>query len=267
MIKLVVSDLDGTLLRKGKQALEPETLELIRRMQEQGILFIAASGRQYPNMYRLFESVADNMYFICENGSLVMHQEKVCSKKSIKKSIGMELIHEILETEEAEVLVSGETTSYIIPKKKSYQEFLINMVKNNITTITNPEQIQEDFIKISAFWQGYPSVPQDMVEHYRGKYRDRLQVVVSGNEWLDFIPLDAGKGSALNYLMDDLNISKEETMVFGDNENDISMLLLTPNSYVMSHASDKIKQFGNRECRYVDDVLLTLLEGSYQRKI
>jgi Cof subfamily protein (haloacid dehalogenase superfamily) len=264
MIKLIVSDLDGTLLRKEKQILEPETLVLIRRLQEHGILFVAASGRQYPNMYRLFESVADNMYFICENGSLVMHHGKVCSKKSIEHSIGMELINDIQEIEEAEVLISGETTSYIIPKRKSYQEFLIDLVKNNITTITDPEQIQEDFIKISVFLEGYNNIPKELVERFRRKYSDRLQAVISGSEWLDFIPLDAGKGSALNYLMGNLGITKDETMVFGDNENDISMLSLTANSYVMSHAADKIKQFGNKECKFVDDVLLTLLEGSCQ---
>ncbi|MDF2941811.1 MAG: ybjI [Herbinix sp.] len=262
MIKLVVSDLDGTLLRKEKQRLEPETLELIRCLQEQGVIFAAASGRQYPNMYRMFESAIGNMYFICENGSLVMHQGKVCSKKSIDRNVGMELINDILDTEDAEVLISGETTSYIIPKKEAYEDFLIDLVKNNITTITDARQIQEDFIKISAFWQGNNNIPKDLEEHLRRKYSDRLQAVVSGNEWLDFIPLDAGKGNALTYLMDDLGISKEETMVFGDNENDISMLLLTDNSYVMSHASDNIKQFGKKECRYVDDVLKLLIEES-----
>ncbi len=261
MIKLIVSDLDGTLLRKDKQSLEQETLDLIRKLQELGILFVAASGRQYPNMYNLFESVGKNMYFICENGGLVIHQDKVYRKNCIDKALGMELINDINTTGNAEVLISGERTSYIMPKKKSYQDFLIDQVKNDMTIISTPEQIREEFIKISLFVEGRETVPDFIKETFRSKYEEKLQVVVSGNEWLDFIPLDAGKGNALNFLMESLGITKEETMVFGDNENDITMLALTPNSYVMSHAKDHIKQFGARQCRYVDDVLSSLIEG------
>ena len=72
MIKLVASDLDGTLLLNGAQQLPEEIFPLIRELKKLGILFVAASGRQYPNMRRLFDSVADEMAFICENGALAV---------------------------------------------------------------------------------------------------------------------------------------------------------------------------------------------------
>ena len=65
MIKLVASDLDGTLLLNGAQQLPEEIFPLIRELKKLGILFVAASGRQYPNMRRLFDPVADEMAFIC----------------------------------------------------------------------------------------------------------------------------------------------------------------------------------------------------------
>ena len=61
MIKYVASDLDGTLLRNGAQSLDAEVFDLIRRLKEKGIHFIAASGRQYDNLYRLFEPVQDEI--------------------------------------------------------------------------------------------------------------------------------------------------------------------------------------------------------------
>ena len=54
MIKLVASDLDGTLLFKGAQSLPEEIFPLIRQLKELGILFVAASGRQYANMKKMF---------------------------------------------------------------------------------------------------------------------------------------------------------------------------------------------------------------------
>lgn len=63
MIKMVASDLDGTLLQNGAQALKPPVFELIRDLREKGILFVAASGRQYPNMRRMFSEVWKDILF------------------------------------------------------------------------------------------------------------------------------------------------------------------------------------------------------------
>ena len=47
MIRLIASDLDGTLLKNGAQMLSPEIFELIPALKKRGIHFVAASGRQY----------------------------------------------------------------------------------------------------------------------------------------------------------------------------------------------------------------------------
>ena len=46
MIKLIASDLDGTLLRNGAQEVDPKVYDLIRTLKEKGVHFAAASGRQ-----------------------------------------------------------------------------------------------------------------------------------------------------------------------------------------------------------------------------
>ena len=72
MIKLVVSDIDGTLLKEGTDQINPEMFDAIRQMRARGILFAASSGRQYASMRHVFEPVANDMIFIAENGSNVM---------------------------------------------------------------------------------------------------------------------------------------------------------------------------------------------------
>lgn len=49
MIKLIASDLDGTLLQNEAQELTPRAIELIRALTQKGVHFVAASGRQYAN--------------------------------------------------------------------------------------------------------------------------------------------------------------------------------------------------------------------------
>ena len=50
MIKMVVSDIDGTLLTEGTDQMNPEYYDVLRELKKKGILFVAASGRQYASM-------------------------------------------------------------------------------------------------------------------------------------------------------------------------------------------------------------------------
>ena len=54
MIKLIASDIDGTLLTNHGQIVPDRTADLIRRLIDKGIYFTAASGRQYSNLRRMF---------------------------------------------------------------------------------------------------------------------------------------------------------------------------------------------------------------------
>ena len=61
MIKLIASDLDGTLLQNGSQELTPRAIKLIHEITQKGIRFAAASGRQYDNERRVFHEIKDEI--------------------------------------------------------------------------------------------------------------------------------------------------------------------------------------------------------------
>ena len=72
-IKFIAADMDGTLLDEQGQ-LDPSFFELYEELKDQGIQFAAASGRQYYSLIHTFEPIKDEMLFIAENGTLVMHR-------------------------------------------------------------------------------------------------------------------------------------------------------------------------------------------------
>ncbi len=72
-IKFVAADMDGTLLDENSQ-LNPDFFDIYQQLENKGILFAAASGRQYYSLIDTFAPVKDNMLFVAENGTLVMHQ-------------------------------------------------------------------------------------------------------------------------------------------------------------------------------------------------
>ena len=91
---MVLSDLDGTLLRNGAQTLPENVFPLIRKLTDLGIIFVAASGRQYANMRRMFAPVADEIAYICENGALAMYKGQCLYKEAFPNSpVGFLLLH------------------------------------------------------------------------------------------------------------------------------------------------------------------------------
>ena len=85
-IKLICSDIDGTLLQYGKKELEDEIFEQIRELHRRGILFCPASGRQYTSLRKLFAPVADCCVFLCENAQKFWENRSVRMQKTRKLS-------------------------------------------------------------------------------------------------------------------------------------------------------------------------------------
>ena len=69
MIRLIASDVDGTLIKDSTPDLYPEMVEAIKKLKERGILFCAASGRQYESLQNVFRDVAGEIAYIAENGA------------------------------------------------------------------------------------------------------------------------------------------------------------------------------------------------------
>lgn len=85
-IKLICSDIDGTLLQYGRKELEGEIFEQIRELHRRGILFCPASGRQYTSMRKLFAPVADCCVFLCENGGVIYKDEQCIAKNPMPRA-------------------------------------------------------------------------------------------------------------------------------------------------------------------------------------
>lgn len=87
MVKLVVSDIDGTLVGDGQGAefLSPEYFQEIERLYDKGIRFMVCSGRQRQSVKKMFAPVADKIFLGCDGGSLVFDHEKLLFSKAIQK--------------------------------------------------------------------------------------------------------------------------------------------------------------------------------------
>ena len=95
MIKLIASDIDGTLVKEGSHEIDPAYYDVIRELKEAGIIFCACSGRQYHSMMELFKPVADDIYFIASNGTVVRTRDRVLHSWKIDPELYIPLIERL----------------------------------------------------------------------------------------------------------------------------------------------------------------------------
>ena len=258
MIKLIASDLDGTLLQNGSTEVPREIFEWIMKLKERGIIFAAASGRQYHSLRNLFEPVKDDIAYICENGALTIYQGEIIDRQEIPKELGQEIIRLIEAEEGTEALISGTYTSYINPKSPDYEE-RIRFLGNQYKIVSDLTEIGEPYIKI-ALYEKAGTEDNDRQKYWQEKMPESVKVVTSGNDWLDMLFPWIHKGVGMKALSKHLGIEKEETMSFGDNYNDVEMFETSGVAVAVNTQKDGLL----KRCTYTSDTVAGFLQEFFQ---
>ncbi|MBU3841351.1 MAG: Cof-type HAD-IIB family hydrolase [Candidatus Ruminococcus intestinipullorum] len=260
MIKLVASDLDGTLLQNGSQELSPRAIRLISELIDRGVHFVSASGRQYDNQKRLFGDLSNKISFIAENGSMCIHDGELVSLTTIEKTLANRILEELKKQSNFEILVSTEKCCYLENNVPEFVNHIVNVLKNTTQVIDDVRNIQEPIIKIAiCSMQDGSHIVDKYLQHLQSMFGNEIKVVTSGNIWIDFIAPGSNKGTALLQLMNLLHIQPDECLAFGDQYNDIEMLQAVGTSYAMSNAAPGISYYSNFVTNSVEDVLEELL--------
>lgn len=260
MPKLIASDIDGTLMPYGQSGLPLELFPLIRRMRQAGVAFCAASGRQYHSLRRLFAPVADEIYFLCENGAVVFgpgqeDSAPVLSKTAMPREDALALARAIAALPDCAALLSGQYTAYICNWEESSIRRMEDWTGNLVCRVDALEEIPEDILKVSAFC---PKGPEDARTCLGPQWGEPYHMAVAGPEWLDFTLAD--KGAGLRGLCRALDIDPADAAAFGDNWNDVPMLEAIGQPWLMENADPALKEKFPQRCADV----LPVLEGFLQ---
>lgn len=242
MIKLIASDIDGTLLPPGERALNPELFDLILKLKEQGILFVAASGRQLASLQTLLQPVVNDISFIAENGAVCIHENELVASTEIERDLAFRIIDALQNHPNCKPLVSCMDTCYVEAGDDDYLYEIRHTYHNVAAPIEDFHSIQDPILKV-AF-----AVTADIngtYDYFQKLFGSEIKVVTSGNDWIDFIPFHSNKGTALEMLLNKLGMSPADVVSFGDQQNDIEMLTLTGQSYVVSSASPEVAKYAS----------------------
>lgn len=265
MIRLIATDIDGTIVKDSSPEIYPEFPRLVGKLIDRGYLFAAASGRAYPSIRRLFAPVADRIFYIAENGAHIARGNTDLSLTKMKREDVCGIMRQLraLYPEGCNVVVSTPGTTMLETKDQAFIDFMTNNYRNRILLTDDVLREERDILKIAVHHSG--SIRRLGEDLLIPAWKDRVKVCMAGEEWVDFMDAAVDKGNALRFLQTHLGIRPEETMAFGDNANDIGLLRAAGVSYAVENAREEVRRAATGVCpgyekRGVYERLLGLLE-------
>lgn len=259
MIKLICSDIDGTLVKDGSIHINPEIFDVILKLKEKGIHFAAASGRQAASIERVFEPIREKIFYIAENGGYIGCYGRTLFTRKISREKLTEIVRELRELGDCEFMLAGARYSYTESKNTEFLDWLLNEYHYQLKQVDDVLACDDEFVKLSVYRE------HDVDKHIKGitdKWKDEMQIACAGAVWMDFMEKNVNKGSAIRELQEALSITREETMAFGDQLNDIQMLESAYYSYAVANARPETKAVARFEAgSYEEDGVLKVLKN------
>ena len=232
--------MDGTLLNSNHEV-SNRFFELYEALKQRGILFVAASGRQYNSIVDKLEPIKNEIIVIAENGGFVKQNDSELvltplpqqAKNTILDVLeNVANVHPVLCSKD-NAFLTNTSTEFMNKLKEYYTEY---------TLLDNLKAHEGEIIKIAIYhFESSEKYIYPVVEHLEGD----LKVKVSGANWVDISSPNANKGYALDFIQKKYNITPKETMVFGDYNNDLEMLALADYSFAMENAHPNVKKVAN----------------------
>lgn len=251
MIRLIASDIDGTLLQNGEKQISQRLFTLIDQLAARGIRFVPASGRPYASLSPLFAPVREHLSYICENGALLMDGPTCFALTEIPRTDALRMADEIIEYGNLQVLISGTSARFILNGNLNWLKQVGYFVGREVAPVEKIEQITEPILKVTAWCPS--GVTEQIRSTFERRWADQYSVAIAGEQWLDITLADKGKG--LRKMAQYFSVEREEVMAFGDNFNDLPMFREAGISYAMAGAAPQIQASATHICSCVEDVL------------
>lgn len=254
MIKLIVSDLDGTLLDHSKKV-SPREQAALKKVKEADILLCLASGRMNVEMQQVLEEIGHRAYSVSQNGAFIHLEDGSFLKSQLFEPELAYLTYQLLKDFDlVKIVCSGEANyiTHLTPASDEVQSrtFRPFIIKEDIEHSLKSEL---PICKISTF--GDIQILLTLKALLEEKLGDQVELFISDKDCLDIMPRQVSKGNSLLVLIEQLGLKQEEIACIGDSFNDVSMFGITPHSFAMKGAHLEVKQKANYHVESVAEAI------------
>ncbi|WP_239632995.1 HAD family hydrolase [Paenibacillus sp. H1-7] len=261
MIKLIVSDLDGTLLQRGHHIHDKDRAALHRAL-ESGIQLCFASGRMHPEIVHVMEELQLKVHSVSQNGAYVHSSNgKLLQQDTFDTALIRELATVALAMPLVTVMCAPD--HYVLTELNERNAHIKDNLLAPLHIMPNAiEAMGSELMCGKITYLGEIEHLLVLQKQLLGTYGERIDAYISDVDCLDVMPRHVSKGTGLRALQQHLGILPEETVCIGDSFNDVPMFAVTPNSFAMAHSHPELKAKAAREAASVADAVAWALQAA-----
>ena len=243
MIKLIVSDVDGTILTKEQNEVTGGMLCAIDSLKKAGKRVAVASGRTYGSLENLFSAVKEDLYFICCDGAVIIHNDKVIYCKQIGVGDVMDVIKRP-EYENCGIMLCTPKIPYVIRGSEDFSITAEAQSGEETFYVEKLHDIKEPIVKIAVWSKKGDAQPLNFLPK-------SLRVAYNVGEWCEYTSAISNKGLAVSDLQMRLYLTKYDTAAVGDGVNDMEMMKKAKLAVSANSAAQPLREICNF---HTDDV-------------
>ncbi|MEC2055988.1 HAD family phosphatase [Peribacillus psychrosaccharolyticus] len=259
MIKLVLSDMDGTFLNNSGDFNRELYQNVKKIMKQKGVIFAPVTGKQCERVEEIFGEDADDLWILGDSATRIKHNKEFIYESLLGNKLGLEIIQFLEEISLEHTIIACTKDGAVIKNNLSSEEAsIVRRSYTKVKQVSNFDEITDDFIKITVHDPLMRCIDtrEELVPFFQSAY-----IVASEVAWIDITNANVHKGTTVNHLQSLLNITPEETMVFGDSYNDMELMTCGVYSFAVRNAVQEVKDAANYITRSneEDGVLNTII--------
>lgn len=228
--KLLLFDIDGTLLTEDTLTIPESTKRALKAAQENGHITFINTGRPFASVDKFIKELNFDGY-ICGCGTFIIHNDEVLLYNKLDSEICKDIVKKLREYK-IDAVLEGHTELYYDTDEninsKQVKEYKKLQTKTNVYKGKTFDDENIQFDKLTIFGD-----ENSDFDSFRKDFEDIFDFIHRGDYFYELVPLTFSKASGIKFLEDKLNISHEDTYAFGDSSNDLSMLEYAANSIAM----------------------------------
>ena len=251
-IKVIATDMDGTLLDPKGQLDLPRLEKILDKLVQCDIRFVIATGNEVHRMRQLLGHLADRVVLVVANGARIFENNELIQAQTWDDAMVDRALAHFKGRECQDQFVVTAMNGGFVKKGTVFTELDKFMTPEMIEKLYQRLNFVDEFnsslfggvLKMSMVVgeERLDSVLQEVNDLFDG----RVRAVSSGYGCIDILQDGIHKAWGLVELLKRWNLKPEQIMAFGDSENDIEMLELAGISYAMENAEDAVKEVATK---------------------
>ena len=251
-IRVIATDMDGTLLDPKGQLDLPRLEKILDKLDQRGIRFVIATGNEIHRMRQLLGHLAERVVLVVANGARIFENNELIQAQTWDDAMVDKALGHFKGRECQDQFVVTAMNGGFVKKGTVFTELDKFMTPEMIEKLYQRMQFVDEFdsslfggvLKMSMVVgeERLDSVLQEVNDLFNGHVR----AVSSGYGCIDILQDGIHKAWGLEELLKRWGLKPEQIMAFGDSENDIEMLELAGISYAMENAEEAVKRVATK---------------------